>query len=141
MSLNQVTLMGNLTRDPEVRGTAAGSIVKFGLALNSKWKSKTGEDKEKTTFVDCTVFDKRGEAFAKYHKKGSPTLIQGRLELEEWNDKQTGAKRSKLIVIVTDWQFVGGGQPKRDAAPESSGAWPTESAPIAAQTSIDDTPF
>jgi len=110
-SYNKVILMGNLTRNPEVRFTQSGmAICKFGLAVNRRFKDGTsGEWREEATFVDITIFGKRGEAFAKYHEKGKPAFIEGSLRLDTWEDKQSGDKRSKLYVVGDDWQFVGGG--------------------------------
>lgn len=110
-SYNKVILMGNLTRDPEVRFTQSNmAICKIGLAVNRRWKdTASGEWKEEPTFIDVTIFGKRGEAFAKYHQKGKPAFIEGSLRLDNWEDK-TGNKRSKLYVVADEWQFVGGGR-------------------------------
>ncbi|MFN0243812.1 MAG: single-stranded DNA-binding protein [Planctomycetota bacterium] len=111
-SFNKVILMGNLTRDPELRKTTSGmAICKFGLAVNRRFKdSQTNEWKEEPTFVDVTIFDKRGEAFARYHTKGKPAFIEGTLRLDTWEDKNGGGKRSKLYVVADTWEFVGGGR-------------------------------
>jgi single-strand DNA-binding protein len=110
-SYNTVILMGNLTRKPEVRYLTNGNAVcKFGLAVNRRFKDAAGEWKEEPTFVDITFFGKRGEAFAKYHDKGKPAFIEGSLRLDQWDDKQSGEKRSKLYVVGDEWQFVGAGQ-------------------------------
>ena len=107
-SYNKVILMGNLTRKPEVRFTSSGmAICKCGLAVNRRYKDQAGEWKEEVTFVDVTIFGKRGEAFAKYHDKGRTAFIEGELRLDTWDDKQTGQKRQKLYVVGNDWQFVG----------------------------------
>ena len=110
-SFNKVILMGNLTRDPELRYTQNNmAICKVGLAVNRRFKdSATGEWREEPTFVDVTIFGKRGEAFAKYHDKGKAAFVEGSLRLDTWEDKQSGDKRSKLYVVGDDWQFVGGG--------------------------------
>jgi single-strand DNA-binding protein len=109
-SFNKVILMGNLTRDPEVRYTPGGSAVcHFGLAANRRYKTQDGDWKEETTFVDCTMWGKRGEAFAKYHSKGKQAFIEGELRLDTWEDKNDGSKRSKLYVVALNWEFVGGG--------------------------------
>jgi len=111
-SYNKVILMGNLTRKPELRFTGGGmAICKFGLAMNRRYKDQSGEWKEEPTFVDVTIFGKRGEAFAKYHDKGKTAFIEGSLRLDTWDDKQSGEKRSKLYVVGDDWQFVGAGGP------------------------------
>lgn len=109
-SYNKVILMGNLTRDPELRYTQSNMpICKIGLAVNRRFKDgQSGEWREEPTFVDVTIFGKRGEAFAKYHTKGKPAFIEGELRLDNWEDQQ-GQKRSKLYVVGNEWQFVGGG--------------------------------
>ena len=110
-SYNKVILMGNLTRKPEVRYLQNGNaLCKFGLAVNRRFKDAAGEWKEEATFVDVTFFGKRGEAFAKFHDKGKTAFIEGSLRLDQWDDKQSGEKRSKLYVVGDDWQFVGSAQ-------------------------------
>ena len=109
-NFNKVILAGNLTRDPELRYTPKGTaIAKFGLAINRVWKNEAGESKEETTFVDLDAFGRQAETLAQYMKKGSPLLVEGRLRLDQWDDKQTGQKRSKLGVVVEGFQFLGGG--------------------------------
>ena len=110
-SFNRVILMGNLTRDPEVRYANSGAaIVKFALAVNRRWQNAEGQWQDEATFVDITMFGKRGEAFSRFHQRGKPALIEGHLRLDQWDDKQTGAKRSKLYVVADTWEFVGGGR-------------------------------
>ncbi|MDX2110295.1 MAG: single-stranded DNA-binding protein [Verrucomicrobiota bacterium] len=107
-SFNKVILMGNLTRDPELRVTPAGlSICKFGLAVNRVYNSADGERKEEVTFVDIDSFGKQAETISKYLTKGRPVLIEGRLKLDQWEDKNSGEKRSKLGVVAESFQFVG----------------------------------
>lgn len=108
-SYNKVILMGNLTRKPDMRYTQNGTaICKFGLAVNRRFKdSASGEWREEPTFVDITMFGKRGEAFAKYHDKGRAAFVEGELRLDTWDDKETGQKRSKLYVVGENWEFVG----------------------------------
>jgi single-strand DNA-binding protein len=110
-SYNKVILMGNLTRDPELRFTANNmAICKFGLAVNRRFKDgASGEWKEEPTFVDITIFGARAEPFAKYHSKGKPAFIEGSLRLDTWDDKNGGGKRSKLYVVADNWEFVGSG--------------------------------
>src|SRR4051794_1493601 len=99
-SFNKVILMGNLTRDPELRYTPKGTAVaKLGLAVNRVWKSETGESKEEVTFVDVDAFGRSAETIAQYCKKGRPILIEGRLRQDTWDDKQTGQKRTKLGIV------------------------------------------
>lgn len=108
MNFNQVLLGGRLTRKPETRYAQSGTaVVKFGLAVNRRVK-KGDEWVEKATFVDVTMFGKRGEAFAKFHDKGSEAFVVGVLELDQWDDKQSGERRSKLHVIADSFEFVGG---------------------------------
>jgi single-strand DNA-binding protein len=107
-SFNKVILMGNLTRDPELRYTPKGTaIAKIGLAVNRVWTTETGEKKEEVTFVDVDVFGRTAENVGQYMRKGSPILIDGRLRLDQWDDKQTGQKRTKLGVVAETVQFLG----------------------------------
>src|SRR5262245_32084160 len=112
-SYNKVILMGNLTRDPEVRYTPKGTaIAKIGLAVNRYWRDANGEQKEEVTFVDIDAFGKQAETLGNYMKKGRPILIEGRLRLDTWDDKTTNQKRSKLGVVLESFQFLdsrGGG--------------------------------
>jgi single-strand DNA-binding protein len=99
-SFNRVILMGNLTRNPETRFTQGGMpIVNFGLAVNRRFQDGEGNWKEEPTFIDVTIFGKRGEAFARFHTKGKPALVEGHLRMDTWDDKNTGQKRSKLYVV------------------------------------------
>ena len=108
-SYNKVILLGNLTRDPEVRVTPGGmSICKFGLAVNRTFNTKDGEKREETTFVDIDAFGRQAEVIAKYLGKGRAIFVEGRLRLDQWDDKGTGEKRSKLGVVLENFQFVGG---------------------------------
>jgi len=109
-SFNKVILVGSLTRDPELRYTPKGTaIAKIGLAVNRTWRTETGEQKEEVTFVDVDVFGRTAENVGQYMRKGSPILIEGRLRLDQWDDKQTGQKRSKLGVVAETVQFLSGG--------------------------------
>jgi single-strand DNA-binding protein len=110
-SYNKVILIGNLTRDPELRYTPKGmAIAKLGIAVNRAWKSESGESKEEVTFIDVDAFGRQAETLAQYLKKGSPLMIEGRLRLDQWDDKQTGQKRSRLGVVLEGFQFLGGGK-------------------------------
>ena len=114
---NRVTLIGNLTRDIEIRATQGGmQVAKFGLAINRKSK-----DQETTCFVDCTAFDKSAELLHRYVRKGSPLFVEGRLEFSTWEAKDGGGKRSKLSVVVENFQFLSDGEqaPKRQATPKA----------------------
>lgn len=117
-NFNKVILAGNLTRDPEMRYTPKGmAIAKIGLAINRKWNSESGEKKEEATFVDVDAFGKQAETISQYMKKGGAILIEGRLKLDQWDDKATGQKRSKLGVVVEGFQFLGGGKTDGGSAP------------------------
>jgi single-strand DNA-binding protein len=107
-SFNKVILVGNLTRDPELRYTPKGTaIAKIGLAVNRVWRNEAGETKEEVTFVDVDVFGRTAENVGQYMRKGRPILIEGRLKLDQWDDKQTGQKRSRLGVVAETVQFLG----------------------------------
>ena len=113
-SLNKVLLIGNLTRDPEVRMLPSGrSVCKFGLAMNRNFKDAEGNRREETTFVDVESFGPRGEALARFFTKGKPIFVEGRLKLDQW-ESQTGEKRSRLLVELDNWEFVGSRQDSYD---------------------------
>src|SRR5688572_4705640 len=111
-SFNRVILMGNLTRDPELRYTQSNmAVCKVGLAVNRRVKEANSEQwREEPTFVDVTIFGKRAEAFQKFHTKGSAAFFEGELRYDTWDDKETGQKRSKLYVVANNWEFVGAGK-------------------------------
>jgi len=150
-SFNKVILVGNLTRDPELRYTPNGkAIAKIGLAVNRTWTSESGEKKEEVTFVDIDTFGRTAENVGQYMRKGSPILIEGRLRLDQWDDKQTGQKRSKLGVVAETVQFLGsprGGEggaapaPVRPRPAESPAASPSASEADAPPPAEDDVPF
>ena len=107
-SFNKVILMGNLTRDPELRYTPKGTaLAKIGLAVNRVFTDEQGVKKEDTTFVDVTLWGRTAEIAQQYLHKGSPVFIEGRLQLDTWDDKQTGQKRSKLRVVGENVQLLG----------------------------------
>ena len=104
---NKVILMGNLTRDPEVRYTSSGTaIAKLGMAINRYWRNQDGQQQEETTFVDVDAFGRQAETIGQYLKKGRPIMVEGRLKLDQWEDKQTGQKRSKMGVTLENFQFL-----------------------------------
>jgi single-strand DNA-binding protein len=112
-SFNKVMLMGNLTRDVELRYTPNGNqaVANFGIACNRKFKTQSGEEREEVTFVDCEAWGRTGEVMKEYLSKGRPVFIEGRLKLDQWEDKE-GKKQSKLRVVVENFQFIdskGGG--------------------------------
>ena len=152
-NFNKVILAGNLTRDPELRYTPKGTaIARITLAINRKWTSETGEHKEEVTFVDIDAFAKQAETIGQYLKKGRPLLVEGRLRYETWDDKQTGQKRSKLGVVLDNFQFLDSGNraegipgaapaaPRpRPATPPPASEGPTDSE--APPHESDDVPF
>ncbi len=110
-NLNKVMLIGNLTRDPELRHTPKGTAVaELGLAINRVWRDEQGQKQEETTFVDVTLWGRQAELAQQYLSKGRPVYIEGRLNLDTWDDKATGQKRSKLKVIGENLQFLSSGQ-------------------------------
>ena len=114
-SFNKVILVGNLTRDPELRYTPAGlAIARLGLAINRNRRSESGETREETTFVDVDAFGKQAEVLAQYLRKGRPVMVEGRLKYDQWEDKQTGQKRSRLGVVLESFQFLDSGQGRSD---------------------------
>lgn len=105
---NKVVLMGNLTRDPELRTTPNGqNVTSFSLAVNRTWKNANGEQQEAVDYIDCNIWGKPAEIINQYMKKGSGILVSGRLQQRSW--EQEGQKRSKIEVVVEDFNFVGGG--------------------------------
>lgn len=142
-SFNRVVLAGHMTRDIEIRFTPKGTAVgQSGLAINRKWKTESGEEREEVTFVDFSAWGRSAETLAQYTKKGSALLIEGRLKLDQWDDKQTGQKRSKLSVVVESFQFLGEPKGDRQAAPARPPAKPeaAEQGGHGADSS-DDVPF
>jgi len=108
MSINKVMLTGNLTRDPELRQTAGGmAVLSFGMAVNDRARNQqTGEWEDRPNFVDCTMFGNRAQAVSQYIRKGSKVAIEGKLRWSQWQDRQTGANRSKLEVVVDEIEFM-----------------------------------
>jgi len=107
-NLNRVLLIGNLTRDPEVRYTPKGTAVAdIGVAVNRVYSGEDGEKKEEVTFVDVTLWGRQAEVAQEYLKKGRQVFIEGRLQLDTWDDKQTGQKRSRLRVVAENMQMLG----------------------------------
>lgn len=144
-NFNKVILMGNLTRDPEMRMTPGGmAICKLGLAVNRVFTTKEGEKREETTFVDCDAFGRQAETISKYMSKGQSILVEGRLRLDQWESKE-GEKRSKLSVVVENFQFggskgegaSGGGGYEESAPPRRS----TGQQPPPEQDIDEDVPF
>ncbi len=124
-SFNKVMLMGNLTRDPQLRTLPGGNntnVAEFGLATSRRFRTHDGEDREDVCFVDCTAFGKQADVIAQFCTKGKPIFIEGRLKFDSWDDKNGGGKRSKLSVVVESFQFVGGGGGRDSSGGGGSGA-------------------
>ena len=143
---NSVHLIGNLTRDPEVRVTPKGtSICSNSIAVNRRWKDESGQVKEEVTFVECEHWGKGGEIFAKYHKKGDKVAIEGRLKMDQWEDKTTKEKKSKLKVVIDDFAFVtskaGGSSSSESAEDAPPRQAPRPATPAPAAGLEDDVPF
>jgi len=145
--LNKVFLIGNLTRDPELRVTPKGTaICQFGIAVNRQFRDDSGASRDETTFVDIEAWGKQGELVAKYLNKGSLAMVEGRLRLDQWEDKNSGQKRSKLKVVLDNVQFLssrgGGGGGGGAGAPDHSGDEPSGGSRSAPAPSLDeDVPF
>jgi single-strand DNA-binding protein len=123
-NLNKVFLIGNLTRDPELRYTPQGTAVgEFGLAINRQWKGPNGEKKEEVCFVDCQAWARAAEVISEYCKKGSSLFIEGRLRLDSWEGKD-GQKRSRMRVVVENFQFLGAPAGRRAPGEGAPGAGP-----------------
>lgn len=155
MNFNKVMLGGNITRELELRYTPKGTaVLEMGLAVNRKWRDGENQPREETTFVECRAWGRQAEVIAEHFSKGRPIFIEGRLALEEWEDKETGKKRRKTLVIVEGFEFCGdkrggqggaaqarpaGGRPH--AAPGTHAAKPGEVPPYADGTEGDEIPF
>jgi single-strand DNA-binding protein len=154
-NLNKVMLIGNLTRDPELRVTPKGTaICTFSLAVNRKFRDESGADREEVTYVDIEAWGKAGENISKYCTKGRPLFVEGRLRLDQWEDKNTKEKRSRMKVVCENFQFLGGGRSEGNGPgaadsegrsippmPRNSGA-SRPATPPAPQESLDeDVPF
>ena len=151
-NLNKVMLIGNLTRDPELRVTPKGTaICTFSIAVNRKFKDDSGGEREEVTYVDIEAWGKSGENISKYCTKGRPLFVEGRLRLDQWEDKTTKEKRSRMKVVLENFQFLGGGRGEgapgaegggeaRTYAPRA-GAAPKPSAPAAQENLDEDVPF
>jgi single-strand DNA-binding protein len=172
-NFNKVLLMGNLTRDPELRYLSGGgsgggggggreggnAICKFGLAVNRQWRNQAGEKQEETCFVDIVVFGRQAETCNEFLRKGRGAFIEGRLKLDQWEDRESGQKRSKLEVVAENVQFLGsrdggGGAPSGGGRREESSSRggrdePSASSPPAGaraakggdEINFDDIPF
>lgn len=136
LNLNQVTIAGHLTRDPQVKTLQSGNMVaNFGVAINRRWKTESGETREAVTFVDCSAWGKTAENIGHFLAKGDPLCVVGHLHLESWDDKD-GQKRSKLVVVADRIHFLG---QRRDGA-KAPTPTPAAGAPVGAR-SDDEPPF
>ena len=107
-SFNRVTLLGNLTRDPQLKQLVNATVAEFGMAVSRKFKSsQTGEEREEVCFVDCSAFGRSAEVINEYCRKGRSILVEGRLKYDTWDDKMGGGRRSKLSVVVENFQLLG----------------------------------
>lgn len=152
-NLNKVMLIGNLTRDPELRVTPKGTaICTFSIAVNRKFKDDSGGEREEVTYVDIEAWGKSGENISKYCTKGRPLFVEGRLRLDQWEDKNTKEKRSRMKVVLENFQFLGGGRGEgggageggeaRSYAPRAGAAPSARPAAPAPQENLDeDVPF
>lgn len=130
-SYNQVTIMGHLTRDIELRTAGATQVGSFGIAVNHNYKTASGEKREEVTFLDCEAWGKTAEILAQYISKGAALFVVGRLKQDSWDDKATGQKRTKLKVVVEDFQFIGGKGSKSDDDATPPRQQPQKRAPVA----------
>ena len=144
-NLNKVMLIGNLTRDPELRYTPKGTAVAdIGMAINRIWNNEAGQKQEETTFVDVTLWGRQAELAEKYLGKGRGVYIEGRLQLDTWDDKETGKKRSKLKVVGENLQFLPdgkGGSGGGNSQYTSGDSAPAGNSAPAVQEEDDDIPF
>ena len=131
---NKVLMMGNLTRDPELKRTSSDmAVAQIGIAVNRRYKDKTGEMREETTFVDCEAWGRTAETMTKYLSKGKPVFIEGRLKLDQWQDKD-GNNRSKLKIVIENFQFI-------DSRGNQTSSPPAGGATVPPTPADDDIPF
>ena len=151
-SYNKVLLMGNLTRDVDLKQIGNGqSVANIGLAVNRRFRTQSGEDRDETTFVDCEAWGRQAEVMAQYLSKGRPVFIEGRLKLDTWQDKNDGSNRSKMRIVVESFQFIdsrgegggggggnrGGGSSRAQSSGGGGGGYENYGEPVSA----DDIPF
>jgi len=137
---NKIVLMGNLTRDVEIRYSQSGSAIgNTGIAVNRKWKSQTGEQKSEVMFVDLTFFGRTAEIANQYLRKGAKVLVDGRLSFDQWNTKD-GQKRTKHSVIVENLQMIGGRDNNQNGA-NNGGYNPNQGQPMQQQQYNNNTPY
>ena len=138
---SKAIITGNLTRDPELRTTPSGSSVcGFSVAVNRVYKDTSGEQKEAVSYIDCSAWGRLGEMIAQYAKKGSGVLVSGRLDQRSWDDKNTGQKRSRVEIVVEDFNFIGapanrdGGSSYGTYGGADTTSAPSQEAPASAST-------
>jgi single-strand DNA-binding protein len=140
-NFNKVLLMGNLTRDPEVRYTPKGTAVaQLGLAVNRVYTTETGEKKEEVTFIDVDVWGRQAETAGQYLSKGRPVFIEGRLKLDSWDDKESGQKRHKLKVVGERVQFLGAPKAGAEFSDQAPAGKPARARPVSAPASEQEPP-
>lgn len=123
-NFNRVIIAGHLTRDPQLKFVGSNlAVAEFGVACNRKYKLQSGEDREEVLFVDVTAFGKSAELISQHLTKGNPILIEGRLKFDQWEDKQSGAKRSKISVVLESFQFLGGKDDAKEETTDRSGGY------------------
>ena len=138
-SFNKVILIGNLTRDPELKHLPKGTAVcGISMAVNRRWKNEVGEDKEDVYFADCRSFGKQAEVLAKYLQRGHPLMVEGRLSRDEWEDKKTGEKKSATRIVIEQFQFLKGREEGSAPAPRRQ---PSPAPAAKADLDGDDLPF
>lgn len=145
---SKAIIAGNLTRDPELRSTPSGaSVCSFSVAVNRTYRDANGENKEDVSFIDCTAWGKLGETIANYAKKGSGVLVSGRLSQRTWEDKNGGGKRSRVEIVVEDFNFTGaapaGGHDNSSSYSASAASAPADDIPddIPEEIDLSDVPF
>ena len=120
---SKAIITGNLTRDPELRNTPNGaSVCSFSVAVNRVYRDSNGEQKEDVSFIDCSAWGKLGEMISQYAKKGTGVLVSGRLDQRSWEDKATGQKRSRVEIVVEDFNFTGAARENGGSSGSYSGA-------------------
>lgn len=144
---SKAIIAGNLTRDPETRSTTSGaSVTSFSVAVNRTYRGSDGSNKEDVAYIDCVAWGKTGETIAQYLKKGSGILLSGRISQTSWEDKQSGQKRSRLEIVVEEFNFVGGDTAGQGGASRSNNSTSAadvipDDVPEDDNISLDEVPF
>ncbi|MBR0460660.1 single-stranded DNA-binding protein [Candidatus Saccharibacteria bacterium] len=138
---SKAILAGNLTRDPEVKSLTSGTqVTGFSIAVNRVFKDSSGNKQEKVSFFDCSAWGRLGETIAQYAKKGDAILLSGRLDQRSWEDKETGQKRSRVELVVEDFNFIGGNRNAGGSAGGSYGGDNTATSEGASEVVPEDIP-